>query len=90
MILKLSHNLYYKVNNMKKTIQYTMKSVIKINIEIRMKASRRYIYNTFSQNATIVTFNQWFQTMAHDCNCPLFVSKTLPFGTRRKKSLIAD
>ena len=43
MILKLSHNLYYKVNNMKKTIQSTMKSVVKINIEIRMKASRRFI-----------------------------------------------
>ena len=55
-ILKLSHNLYYKVNNIKKTIQFTMKSVVKINIEIRMKASRMYIYNTFPQKASFQCF----------------------------------
>ena len=65
--LKLSHNLYDKVNNMKKTIQFSMKSVIKINIKIRMKASRMYIYNTFPQKAFISMFlspGTWMQMSA--------------------------
>ena len=53
MALKLSHNLYYKVNNMKKTIQFSMKSVVKINKEIRMKASMRYIYNIYTKHIEI-------------------------------------